>query len=112
LKKVQPRHVFLSSDEDSVYSTDLRNATSAPLRSSGSVQLEAAAAILALAKATASDTRTPIVKNDRRPAFAPLTPLEVRDRLDLITQQSSQVLRVVARRGHRAMRRSYPVPTM
>jgi hypothetical protein len=111
LKNVQSRHVFLSSDEDSVYSTDLRNATSAPLRSSGSVQFEAAA-ILAPAKATASDTRTPIVKNDRRPTSAPLTPFEVRDGLELITQQSSQILRVVARRGHRAIRRSYPVLTM
>jgi hypothetical protein len=41
LKNVQPRHVFLSSDDKSVYSTDLRNAKSAPLRSSGSVQLSA-----------------------------------------------------------------------
>jgi len=111
LKNVQPRHAFLSSDEDYIYSTDLRNATSAPLRSSGSVQFEAAA-IPAPAKATASDTRTPNVNNDRRPASAPFTPFEVRDSLDLITQQSFQVLRVVARRGNRAMRRSYPVLTM
>jgi hypothetical protein len=49
----------------------------------------------------------PNVNSDRRPASAPFALAELGASLDLITPQPSKVLRVVARRGHRAMRRSY-----
>jgi hypothetical protein len=54
----------------------------------------------------------PNVNSDRRPASAPFAPAELSASLDLITPQSSQALSIVARRGQRAMRRSYLVLTM
>jgi hypothetical protein len=111
LKNPHPRQVFLSSDPTSVYSTDLRNAKSAPLRLSGSVQ-PAAAMVLPLTKATASDTWMPNLNSDRRLASAPFAPSKPRDGLDLITQQSPQVLLVVDRRATASTQRSYRVLTM
>jgi hypothetical protein len=95
LKNPQPRQVFFSSDERSVYSTDLRNATSAPLRLSGSVQ-PAASTDLPLMKAIASDARMPIVNSHRRPTSAGFALFEVNESREIITQRRTPLHRAAS----------------